>query len=90
MNMPDTASFSIKYGAVVIAATALFAPLLICSQAQAGLSVFYDFTGGADGAHPSAPLTLSGSTLYGTTFHGTSGDGFGTVFKSRRLISHSG
>jgi uncharacterized repeat protein (TIGR03803 family) len=38
----------------------------------------YSFTGGSDGASPSAGLILSGSTLYGTAQ--VSGSGEGTVF----------
>jgi uncharacterized repeat protein (TIGR03803 family) len=38
-------------------------------------TVLYSFTGGADGANPSAGLVLSGNTLYGTTECGGSGSG---------------
>jgi uncharacterized repeat protein (TIGR03803 family) len=52
-------------------------------------SVLYSFTGGADGAHPSAvPLRDEDGNLYGTTVYGGSGNcydgiayGCGTVFK---------
>ena len=40
-----------------------------------GYQRLYSFTNGADGASPSAGLTLVGSTLYGTT-----DDGYGAVF----------
>lgn len=46
-----------------------------------GFGLLHEFAGGAgDGRHPSAPLTLSGSTLYGTTSYGGDSD-YGTVFK---------
>src|SRR5262249_28297683 len=45
-----------------------------------GYTVLKNFAGSPDGAQPQAALTLSGSTLYGTTSSG--GDqGGGTVFK---------
>jgi uncharacterized repeat protein (TIGR03803 family) len=45
-----------------------------------GFTNLYSFTNGTDGATPSAGLTLSDGTLYGTTqFGGSSGKG--TVFK---------
>lgn len=42
------------------------------------LTTLYAFTGGADGAHPSASLIFQKGLLYGTTQFG--GTGFGTVF----------
>src|SRR5207249_2049111 len=39
----------------------------------------YDFTGGSDGANPSAGVLLSNNTLYGTASYGGIG-GAGTVF----------
>jgi len=42
-------------------------------------AVLYNFSGGSDGANPSASVVIgSGGVLYGTTFYG--GQGFGTVF----------
>jgi uncharacterized repeat protein (TIGR03803 family) len=43
-----------------------------------GFTTLHNFTGGADGANPSAGLVLSGNTLYGTEGGGSSGNG--TVF----------
>jgi len=44
-----------------------------------GFTTLHSFSGGSDGANPSAGLTLSGNTLYGTASEGgTSGNG--TVF----------
>ena len=42
-------------------------------------TTLYSFTGGSDGANPSAGLILLGSTLYGTAEFGGS-SGHGTVF----------
>jgi len=44
-----------------------------------GFTNLYNFTGGSDGANPSAGLVLSGGTLYGTTPYGGN-SGNGTVF----------
>lgn len=41
-------------------------------------NVLYNFTGGADGSQPDAPLIDVNGTLYGTTAYG--GKGWGTVF----------
>jgi uncharacterized repeat protein (TIGR03803 family) len=55
-------------------------------------SALYHFSGGSDGAYPSATLFLSGNSLYGTTLGGgassngvvftvnTDGSGFGTLY----------
>jgi len=45
-----------------------------------GFTNLYNFTGGSDGAGPTAGLILSGNTLYGTASHGGS-SGNGTVFR---------
>src|SRR5665213_1700611 len=44
-----------------------------------GFTTLHSFTGGGNGANPSAGLILSGNTLYGTAFEGGS-SGNGTVF----------
>ena len=45
-----------------------------------GFTLLHEFAGGADdGQHPQAELTLSGSTLYGTTVEGGNND-LGTIF----------
>lgn len=41
----------------------------------------YPFAGGADGATPSSPLLLSGTTLYGLTRAGGTGGNNGTLYK---------
>jgi uncharacterized repeat protein (TIGR03803 family) len=53
--------------------------LFALSVDGARFTTLYSFTGGSDGAAPSAPLFLSGSTLYGTAQYGGSW-GDGTVF----------
>ncbi|MGA2750209.1 MAG: leucine-rich repeat protein [Verrucomicrobiota bacterium] len=45
----------------------------------ADFEILYEFTGGGDGANPTASLTLSGNTLYGTASDGGI-NGDGTVF----------
>jgi uncharacterized repeat protein (TIGR03803 family) len=47
-----------------------------------GFSLLHEFAGGAnDGRYPYGSLTLSGSTLYGMTYHGGGVDDLGVVFK---------
>ncbi len=49
-----------------------------------GYQVLYSFAGYPnDGEYPTSSLTLSGTTLYGMTAHGGSGDGYGsgTIFQ---------
>ena len=43
-------------------------------------TIVYSFSGGGDGANPCGSLTLSGSTLYGTTKSGGNGGWQGTIF----------
>lgn len=44
--------------------------------------VLYSFTGGSDGGGPECALVLDAAgNLYGTTYTGSSGTGFGTVFE---------
>ncbi len=44
-------------------------------------STLYSFKGDPDGGNPTAALVAVGNALYGTTFEGGAGAGFGTVFK---------
>ena len=48
-------------------------------------TILHTFTGVNDGSYPNAPLTLVGTSLYGTTYEGTGdcfvGAGCGTVFE---------
>lgn len=61
----------------------LFTPLALlltlAARAQTYI-VLKNFTNSPDGSHPYASLTVSGSTLYGTTYDGGSSSN-GTVFK---------
>jgi len=59
------------------------AMLMIAPASHAAFSTLHEFiTSGSDGAFPHGSLTLSGSTLYGTTSEGGSGGNQnGTVFK---------
>jgi uncharacterized repeat protein (TIGR03803 family) len=66
---------------LVSALTLQSALLLLRGQSP----VIYSFGGDPDGANPKRSVTLSGSSLYGTTVYGGSGDG--TVFQ---LLSSSG
>ncbi len=43
-------------------------------------TVLYRFTGGTDGANPKGDLTVTGTTIYGTTYAGGTTSGNGTVF----------
>ena len=53
---------------------------ILASPSYAGeVRTLVTFTGAANGAYPQASLTLSGSTLYGTTYGGGSSDE-GTIF----------
>ncbi|MFY9718459.1 MAG: choice-of-anchor tandem repeat GloVer-containing protein [Candidatus Cybelea sp.] len=46
-----------------------------------GEKVIYKFKAGNDGAHPYGNLIALDGTLYGTTYQGGTGGGYGTVFK---------
>jgi uncharacterized repeat protein (TIGR03803 family) len=43
-------------------------------------NILHSFTGSPDGGAPAAALTLSGTTLYGTTALGGANGGWGTIF----------
>jgi len=76
-----------RFGTISSLPVVLFAvAVLISSLAQAQtFSVLHAFTGGQDGANPSAGLTLDkGGNLYGTAQFGGTGDG--TVFQ----LKHNG
>jgi uncharacterized repeat protein (TIGR03803 family) len=65
----------------LFAALAMALVAIQSAQAQA-FSVIYNFTGGSDGANPSAGLTIDAAgNFYGTN---NGGSGFGTVFKLKR------
>ncbi len=83
MNRSDPGRFFTKHVVTVIAVTVTVLLLWFSPNALAALTVLHSFTGGADGAVPFASLTLSGSTLYGTTYGGDPYylDDLGTIFK---------
>jgi uncharacterized repeat protein (TIGR03803 family) len=63
-----------------MAALALGGWLAVAMPAAAQIVLLHEFAGGStDGSSPYGSLTLSGSTLYGTTYGG--GRGLGTVFQ---------
>ena len=65
----------------LFAALALALVAIQSAQAQA-FSVIYNFTGGSDGANPSAGLTIDAAgNFYGTNQTSNGGSGFGMVFK---------
>src|SRR5689334_24939549 len=53
---------------------------LVIGRAQGTATVMHTFIGTADGANPMAEVTLSGNSLYGTTFAGGTFDN-GVIFK---------
>jgi len=68
---------------------------VVFKYASSGLTVLHAFTGGRDGASPSAGLTLKDDTLYGTTEYGGNDGaacptqaGCGTMFQSSTSGSH--
>lgn len=79
-----TVSGTTLYGATLMGGTANYGTLFKMNTDGSAYQVFHTFTGGSfDGAYPYCTLTLSGSTLYGTTGGGGTGeDGSGgTLFK---------
>ncbi|MFM2294934.1 MAG: hypothetical protein RLZZ350_1347 [Verrucomicrobiota bacterium] len=75
-----TLSGSTLYGTTTAGGTAGYGMVFKMNIDGSGYTQLHSFTRNSDGAYPSAGLTLSGSTLYGTT----AGDGSttgGTVFK---------
>ena len=53
-------------------------------------SLLYNFTNGADGASPGPGVVLSGGTVYGVTFSGENGSGYGTLYKVDSDGTHFG
>lgn len=82
------------YGSVTVSGTTLYGmtygggnspsrgTIFKINMDGSGYSILHDFDGGTtDGANPYGALTLSGSTLYGTTSGGGSATNAGTIFK---------
>jgi len=68
------------YGTTTFGGISNYGTLFRIETNGSGYGILHHFLGGTNGASPAAELTLSGATLYGTTWSGgyTSG---GTVFK---------
>jgi len=65
-------------GLALVGAFGLTVVATPAAQAQT-YKVIHNFTGGGDGANPSAGLTINrAGNLYGTTYNG--GSGYGNVF----------
>ncbi len=83
-------SGSTLYGTTYEGGTANEGTVYSIATSGSGFSLLHSFTGGGgDGENPEAGLTLSGSTLYGTTDEGGDASyysGYGTIFS----ISTSG
>ena len=75
-----TLSGSTLYGTTVGGGSSGAGTVFKVNTDGSGYTVLQNFDGGRDGGYPQASLTLSGSTLYGTTANG-GGSGNGTVFK---------
>jgi uncharacterized repeat protein (TIGR03803 family) len=75
-----TLSGSTLYGTTESGGSAGYGTVFKVNSDGSDYTVLYNFTNSPDGAGPYAGLTLSGSTLYGTTAEGGS-SGSGTVFK---------
>ena len=76
-----TLSGSTLYGTTSGGGSARAGTVFKVSTDGTGYTVLYNFTNSPDGANPQAELTLSGNTLYGTTYGGGSSNSWGTVFK---------
>ncbi len=80
-----TISGSMIYGSADYAGPTGLGTAFSMDTDGSGFTVIHDFTGGpTDGSFPASALTISGSTLYGTTatggLTGSGGLGYGTVF----------
>ena len=75
-----TQSGSTLFGTTYAGGDDYFGTVYSINTDGSGFTLLHEFAGGADDGHsPRAGLTLSGSTLYGTTMAGGDNDG-GTVF----------
>jgi uncharacterized repeat protein (TIGR03803 family) len=75
-----TLSGSVLYGTTYEGGDSYEGTVFSVNTDGTGYTVLHSFTGSPDGSRPAAGLTLSGSTLYGTTGGGGS-SAYGTVFK---------
>jgi uncharacterized repeat protein (TIGR03803 family) len=68
------------YGTTVSGGSGFYGTVFSINTSGTGFTILHNFTSSPDGRGPEAGLTLSGNTLYGTTFGGgTVGDN-GTLF----------
>jgi len=67
------------YGTTFSGGASGFGTVFALNTDGSGFTKLYDFTGGNDGANPTASLVLSSNTLYGTSLQGGSKN-LGTVF----------
>ena len=72
-------SGSTLYGTGILAGASTNGIVFAVNTSGSGSMVLHSFTGAPDGADPEGGLTLSGSTLYGTTIGGGSSN-LGTIF----------
>jgi uncharacterized repeat protein (TIGR03803 family) len=74
-----------KFSPVVALTTVVLVLSVASANAQSTENVLYTFTGGADGASPSALIFDAAGSIYGTAYNGGSRtncfDGCGTIFK---------
>jgi uncharacterized repeat protein (TIGR01451 family) len=78
-NLAISSDGSTLYGTTTSGGTDDDGEIFSLSTGGGAPNILYSFTGGLDGADPMSGLTLSGNTLYGTTY--TDGaNGAGTVF----------
>ena len=77
----DVAKGLRRTGAGLIAVVAIMVITMAVTAQGQSFQVIYNFTGGQDGAYPSSGLTIDpADNIYGTTFSGGTGVGYGTVF----------
>ena len=75
-----TVSGSTLYGAAYSGGSSGSGSVFKINLDGTGFTVLKNFAASPDGIYPAGELTLSGSTLYGTTYSGGN-SGYGTVFK---------
>jgi uncharacterized repeat protein (TIGR03803 family) len=72
-------SNNILYGTAAAGGSSGAGTVFAINTDGTGFSVLHSFTGGSDGAYPSAGLVLLGNTLYSTA-HSGGDSGYGTLF----------
>lgn len=82
-----TISDNTLYGTAEIGGSSGNGTVFALNTDGTGFTNLYSFTGGDDGLFPKGSVTVSGNTLYGTTFAGGGSSGFGTVFSLSLPVS---